>query len=328
MDDINFKPNKSKVSQLVDSIRLAISQGIYSDGDVLPSIRKISTEYNLSRDTVYKAFQELKDKGIVESTPSKGYFVANTCNNVFVLLDVFRSYKESLYHSMISSLPKNFKVDLYFHHYNERSFNNLILDSIGRYDLYVIMNLSNDKYYEVLDRLDNSKVLILDFGGFKKDKFSYICQEFDNSLYDCLVSGYDYFKKYNELCFILNDKTEHPKSCAAYFEKFCKENKFEYSILTEDVRDIHVRPNVAYIASQHKDMIDVIKICRDKELVVGKDIGLVAFNDAPMLEVIEGGISVISTDFKLMGNLVAEFIKTRNNVQTYVPTKLTQRMSL
>ena len=75
-------------------------------------------------------------------------------------------------------------------------------------------------------------------------------------------------------------------------------------------------------------MIDVIKICRDKELVVGKDIGLVAFNDAPMLEVIEGGISVISTDFKLMGNLVAEFIKTRNNVQTYVPTKLTQRMSL
>ncbi len=75
-------------------------------------------------------------------------------------------------------------------------------------------------------------------------------------------------------------------------------------------------------------MIQVVKICREKKLKLGSDVGLITFNDAPMLEVIENGISAISSDFKQMGKLSAEFIKTRNKVQTYVTTKLIIRGSL
>jgi DNA-binding LacI/PurR family transcriptional regulator len=47
-----------------------------------------------------------------------------------------------------------------------------------------------------------------------------------------------------------------------------------------------------------------------------------------MLEVIENGISAISTDFKQMGKLAAEYIKKRQKIQTYVPTRLIVRGSL
>lgn len=325
---LNFDQNKSKVRQLAEAIKTAISSGEFKEGDVLPSINKISTQYSLARDTVYKAFQYLKEKSIIESAPTKGYFVSSTVNNIFVLLDIFSTYKENLYKELTANLPLNNKLDLYFHHYNKRSFNNIILDSIGRYDLYLITNLQNDEYSEILDRLDNSKVLLLDLGNFKKDKFSYVCQGFGQTLYDCLMSGLDRFTKYNETCLVFNAKSEHPKSSIPYFEKFCNDNNLKYNIITRDLNSFDIIPGTAYIAVRHIDMIQIVKTCRLQNYELGKDIGLVTINDAPMLEVIENGICSISTDFKEMGKTAAEYIKTRKKVQTYIPSKLIIRGSL
>lgn len=325
---LNIEPNKSKVSQLVEALNSAISKGLYKDGEALPSIRTLSAKYDLSRDTVYKAYQELREKGIVESTPTKGYFVFNKVKNVFVLLDIFSPYKEDFYNELTSKLHENYNVDLYFHHYNERSFNNLILDSIGRYDLYLIINLQNDVYSKVLDRLDNTKVLLLDLGKFKKDKFSYVCQGFDSTLYNCLTSGLDKLKKYDELYFYIHEKSEHPKSCLPYFVNFCVDNDFKYNIITKNIKEKEVQPNRAYLIARHNDLVDFVKICRKKELEIGVDVGVITFNDAPMLEIIEKGISVITTDFKMMGNYAAEFVILNNKIQTYIPTKLILRGSL
>lgn len=325
---INFEPNKSKVSQLVEALNLAISSGEYGDGDALPSIRTLSTNYNLSRDTVYKAYQELREKGIVESTPTKGYFVFNRVKNVFVLLDIFSPYKEDFYNELMSRLHGKFNVDLYFHHYNERSFNNLITDSIGRYDLYLVISLLNDSYPKVLDRLDNTKVLLLDLGKFKKDKYSYVCQGFDSTLYNCLQSGLDKLKKYKDLCFMIHHKSEHPRSCLPYFERFCIDNGFGHTIITHDIKEEDVLPNKAYLIARHKDLADFVKICKSKNFKLGRDVGVIVFNDAPMLEVIEDGISVITTDFKKMGSYAAEFVQSNKKVQVYVPTRLIIRGSL
>jgi len=325
---IEFDQNKSKVRQLADFIRTAISNGEFKEGDALPSINKISSEYGVARDTVYKAFQDLKEKGIIESAPTKGYFVSSTVNNIFVLLDIFSPYKEDLYKAITANLPLNCRIDLYFHHYNKRSFNNIILDSIGRYDLYLITNLQNDAYSEVLDRLDNSKVLLLDLGKFKKDKFSYVCQGFDTTLYDCLSKVLHRFEKYKEVCFVFNSKSEHPKSSVPHFEKFCEDNNLKYNIITRDLSPFDIVPETAYLAARHIDMIQIVKTCRLQNYELGKDVGLITFNDAPMLEVIENGITCISTDFKEMGKIAAEYIKTRNKVQTYIPTRVILRGSL
>jgi DNA-binding transcriptional regulator YhcF (GntR family) len=320
--------NRRKVQQLADTISAAISNQEYREGDTLPSINKISAGFALSRDTVYKAFQKLKEKGIIESTPTKGYYVAKTVNNVFVLLDVFSSYKDDFYRELISHLPLNYRVDLYFHQFNEKLFNNLIIDSLGRYDLYIVTNYINDVYYDVLDRLDNSKVLLIDLGKFKKDKFSYICQGFDNTLYDCLASGRDLIRKYRELRFIFPVESEHPKSCIPFFIKFCEDNELEHQLVRRKMEESDIEAGVAYLLARHSDVVAFVKICRAKKLKLGTDIGLITFNDTPMLEVIENGISVISTDFKQMGKLTAEYIKKREKIQTYIPTRLTVRGSL
>ena len=320
--------NRSKVLQLADRISAAISNGDYKEGDTLPSINRLSTDFGVSRDTVYKAFQKLKSKGIIESAPTKGYFVTKTVNSIFVLLDVFSAYKDDFYKELIAHLPLNYRIDLYFHQFNEVLYNNLIIDSVGRYDLYILTNYTNDVYYEVLDRLDNSKVLLVDLGKFKKDKFSYVCQGFDNTLYDCLTSGLPLLKKYNELRFMFPMEAEHPRTCIPFFIKFCEDNTIKYQLVRRKIEETDIVPGAAYLVVWHSEVVDFIKVCRAKNLKLGEDIGLITFNDTPMLEVIENGITVISTDFKQMGNLAAEYIKTRQKIQTYVPTRLIVRGSL
>jgi DNA-binding transcriptional regulator YhcF (GntR family) len=329
MFEIEFSQQTTKVKQLADAIQDAISIGEYSEGSSLPSINDLSKQCHVARDTVFKAFQLLKESGVIESTPTKGYYVANSMTNILVMFDIFSPYKNDMYHALTNKLPVNYKVDLYFHHYNHKIFDSIIRNSIGKYNLYLIMNYANDLYSKVLDELDSNRVLLLDFGKFEKEKYAYICQGFDNTLYECLLSGLELFKKYRKISMIFPLSSEHPRSCIGFFEKFCKDYSFDHELISkESITEHDVHKHNAYLIVRHSDLIEFTKICRKKGLVMGKDVGVVTINDAPMLEVIENGITSISTNFKQMGSLASEFIKTKQKIQTYVPTQLIVRGSL
>ncbi|MDP4201642.1 MAG: GntR family transcriptional regulator [Bacteroidota bacterium] len=329
MFEIEFSQQTTKVKQLANAIQDAITIGEYPEGSPLPSINDLSKKCRVARDTVFKAFQALKESGIIESTPTKGYYVATATTQILVMLDIFSPYKNDMYHALTNNLPVNYKVDLYFHHYNKKFFESIIKESVGKYNLYIIMNISNDVYSDVLDELDSNRVLLLDFGKFVKDKYAYVCQGFDKTLYDCLMSGAELFRKYKKVTMVFPESSEHPRSCIPYFEKFCDDNKLEHALITcENILESDVNAHEAYLIVKHSDLIDFTKICRSKALSMGTDIGVVTINDAPMLEVIENGITSISADFKKMGSLASDFIQTKQKIQTYIPTKLIVRGSL
>ncbi|CAN5360920.1 hypothetical protein BH23BAC1_BH23BAC1_45050 [soil metagenome] len=54
------------------------------------------------------------------------------------------------------------------------------------------------------------------------------------------------------------------------------------------------------------DLVNLVKQIRDKNLVLGKDIGIISYNDTPLKELLD--ITVISTDFKAMGETAAYMI--------------------
>ena len=71
---ITFGQQTTKVKQLADLISQEISMGTYKSDSALPSINQLSRNYHVSRDTVFKAFIDLKDRGMIDSTPGKGYY--------------------------------------------------------------------------------------------------------------------------------------------------------------------------------------------------------------------------------------------------------------
>ncbi len=69
---VDKNSNALKFQQLVDAIIDSISQSQLKQGDMLPSVNQIMKECQLSRDTVFKAYAELKKRGAVESVPNRG----------------------------------------------------------------------------------------------------------------------------------------------------------------------------------------------------------------------------------------------------------------
>lgn len=328
MTKIKFTHSTSKFKSLADGISLAIMQGDLRTGDNLMSINEASAHYKVSRDTIFKAYNELKRRGLIDSNPTIGYFVKGEVNHVLLLLDTYSSFKQNLYDRFVANLPENYKVDLIFHQYNKRLFETIVRESIGKYSIYVIMNFSNEHFSETIKSIPTNKLLLLDFGNFEKAGYSYICQDFNESLYNCLNEGCDLLKKYIKLTFVFPEKVCHPVSATEYFIKFCLARNFEYEVLRKESDWKGIESGTAYICILSEDLVKTIRAADSAGLIVGKDIGLIAYNDEPVLEVIKNGISSISIDFGLMGEKAANFITSKQPIQEYLPTQLIIRSSI
>jgi DNA-binding transcriptional regulator YhcF (GntR family) len=328
MSTIKFTHSTSKFKSLADGISLSIMQGELKTGDNLLSINEARAYYKVSRDTVFKAYNELKRRSLIDSTPTKGYFVTGEVNHILLLLDTYSSFKQNLYHRFVADLPENYKVDLIFHQYNERLFETIVRESLGKYSMYVIMNFSNEQFSDTLKLIPSNKLLLLDFGNFEKSEYSYICQDFNESFYNCLNEGIEFLKRYKKLIFVFPEEVCHPVSAIEYFIKFCLTQKFEYEVLRKESDWKGVEPGTAYICILSEDLVKIIKAADSVGYIVGSDIGLIAYNDESVLEVIKNGISSISIDFGLMGEKAARFITGKQTIQEYLPTELIIRSSI
>ena len=67
-----------KYQQIVNSVISGISNGYLSIDEKIPSINEVSEEFYLSRDTVEKAYNILKEQKIITSVKGKGFYIAKT----------------------------------------------------------------------------------------------------------------------------------------------------------------------------------------------------------------------------------------------------------
>ncbi len=319
-----------KYRQIINSIYAAISSGELKLGDKIPSLNQICTEFELSRDTVMVAFNELKAKGIINSIPGKGYYInsveINVDQKIFLLFDELNTFKEDLYTSFLNSLDNKSNVDIYFHHFNYQVFKNLIAESNGKYTSYVIMPATFDDTVDVIGKLPKDKVYILD--RLKEDLTDYpvVYQDFEKDVYDSLIEGYDLLRKYNELIMIFPGGKE-PEGRMIGFQRFCKEKGFKSEII-RNLTNKEMKAGEVYFVPSDRNLVRLVKMAAEKNLQLGKDVGIVSFNDTVLKEVVAGGITTISTDFQLMGQTLARMIQERSAEKIRNHSALIQRNSL
>lgn len=322
-----FGQQTTKVKQLADLISQDISMGKYKVEDALPSINQLSQEYKVSRDTVFKAFIDLKERGIIDSTPGKGYYVVNRQKNILLLLDEYSPFKDTFYNSLVKRLSVRYKVDLWFHQYNESLFNAIVRESLGRYNKYVVMNFDNEKFSPYLYKIESSRLLLLDFGRFDKKDCSYICQDFGLAFYQALSQLGGGLRKYRKLLLLFKKKSKHPKETCEYFKKYCDDFGFDHEVV-ESMEEREIHSGEVYIAIRQVDVVEIVKKGRLAGLTCGADFGLIAYNETPAYEVIDKGITSMSIDWKKMGMMTADFILNGKPIQTFLPTEVHLRGSL
>jgi DNA-binding transcriptional regulator YhcF (GntR family) len=332
--EINTKWITPIYEQIKDSITRAIEQGILKKGDKVPSIHAICREFGISPGTVIKDYDDLCRISILVSKKGKGYYVSQTRVvkklNIFMLFDRINTYKEMLYDSFIHHIGPNASVQVFFHHYDVIRFNNLIRENLGKFNYYVIMPHFNHDVSEVLTKIPENKLLIIDKEVPRlKGKYATICQNFKEDLYEALKSGLDQISKYRQIIFTRSPSKFQfiPDGSARGFEQFITDHQLNGTIIP-NIREHNVKRGELFIVFPDNDLIYLIKKAKENNWKIGRDIGIIAFDDSPMKEVLEEGISVVSTDFEAMGKTAADLILSGNKDKLYNPFRLILRKSL
>ena len=316
---------KTKVLQLVEQFRNAILTQELSKGERLPSVNELMKSCNLSRDTVVKVYNELKVQHLIIASPQKGYFVAENNKRLLLVLDTFKAYKEELYASIIEHLPEDYEVELVFHHYNVEVLESVLNQGLPRCSACAVMSFDHPNVPILLSKVPKERLLIIDW-NVRMPETAFIGQDFNQSLYDNLTLCKEQLQKYHKLIYLFPTFTYHPQSSIAYFERFCKDNGFDSEIKT----DLAIKPHKGeiYLLVSDRTMAILLNTIQDKQLKIGEEVGILSYNETPLKKYVRNGISVISTDFKEMGQQVAQWTQHNTSVNITIPTNIILRESL
>jgi DNA-binding transcriptional regulator YhcF (GntR family) len=82
--DSEWNDSQPIYRQLRDRVVALILDGVLKDGDALPSVRTVATEYRVNPITVLKGYQQLVDEELVETRRGLGMFVKEGAHDLLL----------------------------------------------------------------------------------------------------------------------------------------------------------------------------------------------------------------------------------------------------
>lgn len=331
---INPESEIPKYKQVVDLIISDIESGIFRQGQRVPSINETSEELLLSRDTVEKAYVFLKNMGVLSAVRGKGYFINQT--NFFKKLRIalvfnkLSNYKRSIYYSLTSALGSKASVDVFIYNHDFDEFTLIMENNLNHYDYFIILPHfinENADYANVIRKIPKEKVIIADRFPDNLSEYPVVYQEFETDIQMALTKGLHLLKKYSQINLVFPTDQFYSKRIQRGFQIFCQVNLFKFTIIDKLMPE-NIRPNESYVIVTDDDLYLFIKIIRERGWKTGRDIGLVAYNDSPVKELLEDGITTISANHDEIGRLIAQMIHTRDFRQIRTPFEFIERKSL
>lgn len=333
VDEFSATP---KYLQLTNSILKAIEAGKIRKNDLMPSINELSYELEISRDTAEKGYKHLKRKGVLGSVPGKGYFIQRDdfrqTLRIFLLFNKLSAHKKILYDAFIASLGEHAVVDFYIYNNNFGLFRKLMTEHRSAdYSHYVIIPHfleGEEGAPAIIDSLPREKLLILDkkIPGLTGE-YAAVYQNFEEDIFSALEQAREPLSKYHTIKIIFPGYTYHPVEILKGCRRFCQEYAFACKVV-HSIADEPIGEGEVYINLMEEDLVILIERIVSLQLELGRQVGVISYNETPLKKIILNGITTISTDFRRMGEMAAEQILAGTHLAEEVPFYLTLRNSL
>lgn len=339
---INNESGQPKFLQIADRIRELVDSGQLSLGDRLPSINHIITHFSVSRDTAVKAYRELKNRGIVESSPNKAFFVSNVLihenlRRILFLTDGITPYKEKIYYGLIDSLTPGYYIDVVSHSDSFDIMKDVYEKSriLGKYSSYLIIPTSaQDHESEYFQFVNPGNILFLD-RRVHAVAHPAVWQDFQLGFYRALIAELDVLKKWKRCVFLTKFYTNTIiEEMQSGLERFAREAKMGFVHTRTRFTDREIRGKIApahgdlYIILDDHLLGELLSECAALALRPGRDLGIIMINEGLLYEYLPVPISVLSADFYAMGAAAADFIMTGHIQTGPVATRLIVRESI
>ncbi len=321
-----------KHEQVAEGVVQAIQNKAVVKGEFLPSVNQAVKELGIARKTVVKAYEVLKQKGIIRAKKRLGYYIVDTNilinRKIMMLLNHFSAYQQSIYDYVLerSSMVSD-QVDLYFHHTNPKMFESIIQSNAGQYTHYIISPFNDKKVADSLSLIPKDKLLLVSRPDYH-DKFgSYVVQNYTNELLKALDKACPDLLKYDSLTLLLSETNKAPKELEKTVAFFCKKNGLKNFVVHKYSPQV-LQEGKAYFIIEDNDLLSFLLSCEKKNIMPGKDIGILSYNESPMKQLLSNGISTVSVNFSEMGQHISHWLFDSSNVNIVLPVIYHKRNSL
>ncbi len=310
--------------QLIKSVLDLVNSGRYGKGVFLPSMNELSRELDISKETVKKAYSILREKGIIESAHGKGFYVTNegeTKIKILLIFDKLSTYKQVLYSSFVQEIGDSSEITIRLHNQDVDLFDHFIEENLDSFDYYIItphFPLQAEvqrSALKTLKKIPNRKLVLLDRNIERlPGNFGAVYQDFENDIMNGLHQASRYLKKFKKLNIMSMEGSMYAPLIIKGIQRYCTENQVEFDIFKK-INPGNIQQNEAYLilnSQLDQELIKLIQIAKSKGCKIGKDIGIISYNESPINEIILDGLTVFSTNFKQMGEWAAKMIKDKS----------------
>ncbi|UKT64548.1 GntR family transcriptional regulator [Pedobacter mucosus] len=333
--DVDEYSSTPKYKQLTNAILTAIETGRLKKGNLLPSINELSFSLEISRDTAEKGYRNLRKLGVVDSVPGKGYFIVNTDFSrklkICLLFNKLSTHKKIVYDSFTKTIGEQASIDFYIYNNDFALFKKMIINKRDDYSHFVIIPHfleGGENAHEIINTIPKEKLIILDklLPGVTGD-YAAAYENFAQDIYAALEQALERLSHYDTLKIIFPKNSYFPQEILSGFYRFCQQYAFNHKVI-HNIKDEEINAGEVYINLMEDDLVTLIERLITNKLKVGKDVGVISYNETALKRIILDGITTISTDFTKLGSLAAEFILKNKAEKIEVPFYLKLRNSL
>jgi DNA-binding LacI/PurR family transcriptional regulator len=180
---------------------------------------------------------------------------------------------------------------------------------------------------QIINRLPKNKLYILDQTNEELSSYPTVYQNFKNDIYQGLLQGLHLINPYQKIILLFSDHKQ-AQGVLEGFNRFCTNHNFHYEVIA-NLNERTLQKGEVYIVLDDRDLIRIIKKLKQQaDLILAKDIGIISDNETLLKEIVEDGITTISTDFNLMGTRLASMILNNEFDRVENQSKLIVRKSL
>ena len=323
MEKINIDVSASTpiYKQIIGEIRTRVTSGSLQSGEQIPSINNLADELRISKDTVKKAYAALRKEGLVDSFHGKGFFIAaprdNSKMRILLLFDKLSPIKQDLFQTFTTRVSGQAELTVRFHNQDVDLLGHYLDESLDNFDYYLVSpHFKLDEHTQrsairLLSRIPNRKLILIDRQMPRlPGNYGAVYQDYNQDIYDALSGCIDRLRDFSMLNVIMVPDSLYHSEISAAVKRFCKtfgiKARYMPTTTTDDIR----KGEVYLILNSQLDtaLKEIALQARSKGYVIGKDIGMISYNESPLSEIVLNGLTTVSTDFAQMGALAAEMV--------------------
>jgi hypothetical protein len=222
-------------------------------------------------------------------------------------------------------------VDIYTYQYKTRQFQEIMAQQLGNYHYYVIMPHlieEEEENIKCLKKISGDRLILLDqnFNSISNAHASITSQP-KTALNFHFSNHINLFNKYHSFNLVVSEEDYFDAGLINGCSEFCETNGLEFQVL-DGLDPADVKSGEIYFTLDDKDLVKAIKYGEIQGLTVGENLGLISFNDCHFKEIVAGGITVLSNQPTLLGEMAAQLIQDNDKSSHELALQFIIRKSL